>query len=154
MPFFKDEISKDIKQMEEEMEKVFRHLSTFRNYFFPSPLHKPWHPYTDVYETQTDLIIKVELAEVKKEDIKIFTAEDKLVIRGIRREICQEGKIAYRQMEINYGPFEAIVPLSISINEKKPLKANLTNGILEIKLPKKAKEGRISHARIKIKIVG
>jgi HSP20 family protein len=149
MPLFKDEISKDIKQMEDEMEKVFRHLSTFRNYFFPSPLHKPWHPYTDVYETQTDLIIKVELAGVRKEDVKIFTEEDKLIIHGIRRETCPEGKIAYRQMEINYGPFEAIIPLIIPIDEKKPINSTIINGILEVKLPK-AKEGKIHHIKIRI----
>ena len=147
MPLFKDEISKDIKHMEDEMEKVFRHLSTFRNYFFPSPVHKPWHPYTDVYETQTDLIIKVELAGIKKEDMEIFTQKDKLIIRGIRKETCREGKIAYRQMEINYGPFEAIIPLLIPIDEKKPTKAAISNGILEIRLPK-AKKGKTHHIKI------
>lgn len=147
MPFFKDEISKDIKQMEDEMEKVFRHISTFRNYFFPSPLHKPWHPYTDVYETRTDLIIKMELAGIKKQDVKIFTEENRLIIRGIRREICREGKIAYRQMEINYGPFEAIIPLFTPIDEKKLISATITNGILEVKLPK-AKTGKIHHFKI------
>jgi HSP20 family protein len=149
MPSFKDEISKDIGQMEEEMEKVFRHLSTFRNYFFPCPLQKPWHPYTDVYETQTDLVIKVELAGVKKEDLEIFTEEDRLIIRGIRREISQEGKIAYRQMEINYGPFEVIVPLVTPIDGKKQIKATLINGILQVILSK-AKEGTVHHIKINI----
>ncbi len=148
MPFFKDEISKDIKQMEDEMEKVFRHLSTFRNYFFPSPLHKPWHPYTDVYETQTDLVIKVELAGVKKEDIEIFTEEDRIDNPRNQKRNFKEGKIAYHQMEINYGPFEVIVPLITPIDEKKPIKATLSNGILEVKLPK-AKEGKIQHIKDK-----
>lgn len=149
MPSHKDDISKEIRRMEDEMEKVFRHFSTFRTSFFISPFPKPWHPPTDVYETQTDLVIKVELAGVKKEDLEIFTEEDRLIIRGTRRETSQEGKIAYRQMEINYGPFEAIVPLFIPIDGKKQIKAILNNGILQIKLSK-AKEGNVQYIRINI----
>ena len=100
-----------------------------------------------LYETQKDLVIKVELAGVKKEDIKIFNEEDRLIIHGIRRETCPEGKIAYRQMEINYGPFEAIIQLITPIDEKKPISATISNGILEVKLPK-AKEGKIHHIKI------
>lgn len=150
MPLFKDKISKSIKQMEDEMEKVFRHLSTFRNCFFPSPLHKPWHPYTDVYETKTDLVIKVELAGVEKEDIKIFTQEDNIIIHGTRKETCTEGKTTYRQMEINYEVFETIISLGIPVDAKKPLKVTATNGILEIRLPK-TKKNQVKNIKIKIK---
>ena len=148
MPSFKDEMSKDIEEMENEMEKVFRHLSTFRNSFFSSSMHKPWHPYTDVYETQTELVIKVELAGVKKEDLEIFTENGKLIIRGIRRETHQEKKIAYRQMEINYGLFETVVPLAIPIDDKIKIKAILNDGILKVKLPK-SKEGGVYQVKIK-----
>jgi HSP20 family protein len=150
MSFFKDEISKDIKKMEAEMEKVFRHISTFRNSFFNSPFHKLWHPYTDVYETQSELIIKVELAGVKKEDLDIFAEDNKLIIRGVRRETTQEGKTAYCQMEMNYGPFETIIPLAMPIDEKKGIKAVLSNGILQVNLPK-SNEGSTQHIKIKVK---
>jgi len=141
MNSFKDEISKDIKQMEDEMEKVFRHLSTFRNYFFPSPLNKPWHPYTDVYETKDDLVIKIELAGIKKENIKIFLGENRIIIRGERQETLQKNKISYRQMEINYGVFESVIPIAIPIDKKKPFKTAVKDGILEVRM-KKAKGKR------------
>ncbi len=136
MPNKKDEISKEIKRVETDIKRVFRHFSSFRTSFFASPLPQLWYPYTDIYETKTDLVIKVEVAGIKKEDIEIFTEKDRLIIRGTRKETSKESKTAYRQMEINYGSFESVIPLVVPINEKKPLKATVNNGILELRLPK------------------
>ncbi|HIE43779.1 MAG TPA: Hsp20/alpha crystallin family protein [Candidatus Omnitrophica bacterium] len=149
MSNLRDEISKEISRMESEMERIFRHFSTFRTSFSSSPLPHPWRPFTDAYETQSHLVVNVELAGVKKEELEIFTEEDTLIIRGVRREAPHEGKISYRQMEINYGPFEVIISLMIPIDEKKGIKATLKDGILQIKLPK-AKEGKVQHIKINV----
>lgn len=135
----KDGISKEIKKVETDIKRIFRHFSSFKTSFFISPLPHLWYPYTDIYETKTDLVVKVEIAGVNKEDIEIFTQGDRLIIRGIRKEISQENKIAYRQMEINYGAFESVIPIFIPIDLKKPFKATVNNGILEVRIPK-AKE--------------
>jgi len=135
MANLKDDISKEIRRMEGDMEKLFRDFSLFRTSFFSSTPHKPWRPFIDVYETQDDLVIKVELAGVSKAEVGIALENDELLIRGVRKEKAVKSKISYHQMEINYGPFEAIIPLPIPVEQEK-VNANFSNGILEITLPK------------------
>ncbi|MGB9682152.1 MAG: Hsp20/alpha crystallin family protein [bacterium] len=94
-----------------------------------------WKPSVDVYETDKELIVLVEIAGVNKEDIEIFVQGNMVVIRGNRKEPDTNKKEAYHQMEINYGVFERSIPLPIFVREEDA-KASFQNGILKIVFPK------------------
>jgi HSP20 family protein len=97
-----------------------------------------WSPNTDVYEGADDVMIKVELAGVDKESVRIHLEEQALIIQGVRRDPYGGESTAgyrFRQMEIEYGPFQRIVaiPFPVSGNDAR---AHLNNGVLKIRLPR------------------
>lgn len=101
--------------------------------------HKIWRPPTDVYETDTCIVVKVEIAGMQEEDFSISLDAKKLIISGVRRDPA--AKLGYQQMEILYGHFETDVYVPGAIDEEK-IEAAYENGFLSVVLPK-AKPRRV-----------
>ncbi len=94
-----------------------------------------WEPAADVFETDISVFIRLDLAGVKKENIKIIFDEGSLHISGKRTEYCRSDKVTVSRMEISYGQFEKIINLKCPVNVEKA-KAIYNNGFLEIDIPK------------------
>jgi HSP20 family protein len=117
----------------------------FSNFFgtnYPSIYRKElcWKPPTDVFETETDFVVILELAQMKAEDVSITFQDGVLSIRGIRKATPPSERRRYHKMEINYGPFERKISVSEDVDIDK-LSAHYGEGFLEIKLPKRDHEG-------------
>jgi HSP20 family protein len=96
-----------------------------------------WTPNTDVYETDQHLIIKMELAGIRKDDLEITLQDRLLVVRGYRQDTCphRQTRCSFRQMEIDYGYFERRI-LIPSLVDATYAQAHFHNGFLHIELPK------------------
>src|SRR5580698_434164 len=70
-----------------------------------------WVPNTDVYSTDDGLVIKVELAGMKSENLEITVEGNRLRIAGTRPDCCRAANCSFLVMEINYGPFESMLEL-------------------------------------------
>src|SRR5437016_13040520 len=70
-----------------------------------------WVPNTDVYGTEGNLVIKVELAGMKREDLELTVEGNRLMISGQRPDGCRASKCKFLVMEINYGSFESVIEL-------------------------------------------
>ncbi len=92
-----------------------------------------WKPPTDVYETEDDFIIHVEIAGMKVEDFKIQYRNQSLIIQGERS--IEFEKCALHQMEIHSGEFQIRVDISVPIN-KEISHIEYHNGFLTVSLPK------------------
>jgi HSP20 family protein len=93
-----------------------------------------WVPNTDVYATENGLVIKVELAGMKREDLELTVEANKLRISGHRPDGCRAPKCKFLVMEINYGAFESIIELP-SGYDLSLAKAAYQNGFLRIDVP-------------------
>src|SRR5260370_34340553 len=72
-----------------------------------------WVPNTDVYSTDQGLVVKVELAGMRSENLQITGEGHKLRINGQRPDGCRAAKFKFLVMEINYVPvykMHAITP--------------------------------------------
>lgn len=120
--------------IEEEIEFYF---SNFLGSSYPSIYRKElcWKPPTDVYETDTDFVVILELAQMKAEGVSITYQEGVLFIRGVRKAVPPSEKRRYHKMEINYGPFERKIAIPDDVDVEK-LSAQYRMGFLEIRLPK------------------
>ena len=65
-----------------------------------------WHPPTDVYETDQDIVIKMCLPGVRASQVAVEFGGDLVTICGVRRTPDLRGVRAYHQMEIRNGYFE------------------------------------------------
>ena len=93
-----------------------------------------WIPNTDVYVTEGTLVIKVELAGMRREDLELTVEGNRLMISGQRPDGSRSTKCKFLVMEINYGPFECVIeiPPGFDLTEAK---AAYQNGFLRIDIP-------------------
>jgi HSP20 family protein len=128
-----------IDNMQREMERVLNYFSGSK----PPAIHfapRVWEPAVDVYQSEDEIVILIELAGVRREDIEIALNNNTLTIRGERKENVDLGKRrSYYQMEINKGRFEREISLPVPVDREKS-QASFDNGLLEIKLPRVSRE--------------
>jgi HSP20 family protein len=92
-----------------------------------------WSPPTDVYETETNFVVRVEAAGMREEDFTINVEDNFMVISGVRSE-SPEWR-AYRQMEIRFGEFSTAIELPLGVDVSKA-DADYKDGFLNVILPK------------------
>jgi HSP20 family protein len=90
---------------------------------------------TDVYETDKDLVVEMQVPGFKKEDIKVSFQDDYLKVEGRAEEEKEEKEKNYWRKEIRRGSFVRVIPLPKKVDPKKA-KASFKDGILKISLPK------------------
>lgn len=100
---------------------------------------RSWEPRVDVYEEESRILIRVEIAGVRAEDIALHFVPERhaLVIRGVRPEAAPEGgKRAAHQLEIMYGEFAREIALPVVSIDARSIRAQVRNGMLLISIPK------------------
>jgi len=105
--------------------------------FFEEEFDFPFSPKlaTDVYETEKDLVVEMQVPGYKKEDIKVSFQDDYLRVEGKAEETKEEKEKNYWRKEIRKGSFVRVIPLPKKVDPKKA-KASFKDGILTISLPK------------------
>jgi HSP20 family protein len=89
----------------------------------------------DVYQTDSEIVIKSTIAGVKPEDLDVSINNDMVTIRGERRNEEVVSSESYYYQECYWGSFSRSVVLPVEILSEKS-EASLKNGILTIRLPK------------------
>ena len=92
-----------------------------------------WNPPTDVYETETNLTINVEVAGMRDEDFEVAIEKNILMISGTRPD--RNERRAYHQMEIMYGKFEIAIQLPLELDFDNA-QAEYKDGFLKIVFPR------------------
>ncbi len=93
-----------------------------------------WAPNTDVYLTEEGLVIMVEVAGIRREDLEIAVEGSRLFINGQRPDSCRGPGCRFLMMEINYGHFESVIELPTGYDPLKA-KACYQNGFLRVEVP-------------------
>jgi HSP20 family protein len=97
-----------------------------------------WSPAVDIKETNTDLLVDLELPGLKPEDVEITADNGMLTIRGEKRGERKEGEEnRYHLVERTYGSFMRSFTLPHGVDEDQ-IQAEFDNGILSIRIPKAA----------------
>lgn len=118
----------------------FRELEDIQarlNRFFNEAPFADFAPPVDIQETEKEYVIKAELPEVKKEDVKIEMLDGVLTIEGERRQEKEEKGKKFHKMERSYGKFVRQFALPNEVDATK-IQAEFKEGMLNIHLPKTA----------------
>lgn len=89
----------------------------------------------DVYQTDTEIVIKSTIAGVKPEDLDVSINNDMVTIKGERKNEEAVSAENYYYQECYWGHFSRSVVLPVDVISEKS-EASLKNGILTIRLPK------------------
>lgn len=112
--------------------------------------HAEWMPAVDISETEQAYLVKAEIADVKKEDIKLSVHEHVLKLSGERRLEKQDNGPRHHRIERVYGAFARRFTLPEDADETK-LAAEYRDGVLNVTIPKM---DQIQPRAIDIKISG
>ncbi len=93
-----------------------------------------WRPPTDVYETDEQIVVQIEIAGMRREDFYIDLQGRHLIIGGLRQHGPASPR-AYHQMEVNFGEFRSEVELPTPV-ERDRVEADYDAGFLRVVLPK------------------
>ena len=94
-----------------------------------------WVPPTDVFETEDQIVVQVEVAGVRQSDLTVSLQDRRLIITGTRAD-PEPSHRAYHQMQVRFGDFGAEVELPAPIDEGR-VQASYVDGLLRIVLPKR-----------------
>ena len=145
MDNFKKDILKDVRRIQDEMDLLFDHFYKLRH----SPVltdRRIWSPPTDVFETEEEIVVRMEIAGMRQQDLYVTISRDLLIVRGERRGKASTGKTVYQNMEINCGPFKRTIRLSEPMDPNN-IKATYRDGFLEIRIHKR--QGKVTQTKEK-----
>jgi len=97
-----------------------------------------WAPSVDISETDKAYLIKAEIPEVKKEDVKVTLDNGMLTIQGERKMEKEEKGKKYHRIERSYGSFVRSFRIPDGVDEAKT-KAEFKDGMINVTLPKSEK---------------
>lgn len=97
-----------------------------------------WSPLVDISEDDKEYVVKAELPEVKKEDVKLTVQDDVLCISGERKYEKEDKGKKYHRVERAYGTFMRSFTLPEDADASK-VAAECKDGILKVHLPKSEK---------------
>jgi HSP20 family protein len=100
-----------------------------------------WAPAIDVTEREGNLIVHADLPGLKKEDVKVETIDNQLVIQGERRQEHEEHDGGSWRSERRYGSFYRSIPLPDGA-ETERARAEFKDGVLQVSVPVPATRSR------------
>ncbi len=95
-----------------------------------------WQPAADVYETDENLVVQVEIAGMRVEDFDITLTGNVLRISGVRESRALYQQQRYHRMEIPSGPFFVEITLPWIPHNLEAISATYREGFLTITIPR------------------
>ncbi len=100
-------------------------------------------PKTDVIDRDKEVLVKVELPGIDKEDLNISIANNRLVIKAKTRHEKKEETGDYIKQEISKNEIYRLLTLPADVDDDSKVKTSFKNGVLELAIPKQ----KVSHRR-------
>ena len=124
-----------------ELEEIQSRLNRFFSETLPRRIDDEarffgdWAPPVDIQETDKEYLIKAELPEMKKEDVKVEMLDGVLTIEGERKQEKEEKGKKFHKVERSYGKFVRQFALPSEVEPTK-VEAEYKDGVLNVHLPK------------------
>jgi len=94
-------------------------------------------PAVDIQETDNEFILKADLPDVKKDDVKVALENGVLTVEGERKKEKEEKGKRFHRIERAYGKFVRHFTLPTEVDAAN-VKAEFKDGVLNVQLPKAA----------------
>jgi len=107
-----------------------------------------WAPLVDIVEDGKEYLIKVELPEVQKDDVKVTVESGTLTISGERKAEKEQKGRRFHRVERYYGRFERSFSVPDDA-EADDVKAEFKDGVLRVHLAK-SEQARPKQIEVKV----
>ena len=125
-----------LSNLRDELDTLFE-MPFWSNFGGQSQLFSGWSPALDLYQNNDNVVVRVELPGMRKEDIEISLQDGMLTISGERKSEKHEQSAGYERIERTAGSFKRRFALPDTA-QTESIKARFINGVLEVSIPKQA----------------
>lgn len=128
-----------LRDLEELQDRVLRSFGLGMSRRMPegqqSLTTAEWAPSVDISEDDHEYLIKAELPEVKKEDVKVTVENGILTLKGERKFEKEEKNKKFHRIERSYGTFVRTFSMPDDADPTK-VTADFKEGLLQVRLAK------------------
>ena len=96
-------------------------------------------PAVDIYETEQEYLVKLDLPEIAKEEVKVYVEDGVLTIRGERKKEKEEKGKRFHRVERSYGTFLRTFTVPPDVDETK-IDAEFKQVMIKVQLHKSENE--------------
>jgi HSP20 family protein len=128
---------RELEEMSTRLNRLFNQPLAPRSADTEGIVRADWAPAIDVQEADGEYLVKADLPEVKKDDVKVEIQDGMLSVRGERHQEKEEKGTKFHRIERAYGRFERRLALPTEVDAQKVV-AEFKDGVLRVHLPKSA----------------
>ncbi len=96
---------------------------------------RSWQPAVELQVTEDNVIVRAEIPGVEGKDLDIRVTREAVAITGEHRYENKAEQKGFFRSEFRYGQFQRVISLPVAVQNDQ-VKADFTNGILTLTLPK------------------
>jgi HSP20 family protein len=104
----------------------------------------PAPPKIDVSETENEIQVTAEMPDIDQNDVEVLLEDDRLIIRGEKKEEREDKDRNYHVRERLQGAFSRTLPLPFTPDPSQ-VTAEFKNGVMTIIIPKPQKLKQKQH---------
>jgi HSP20 family protein len=123
----------DVGTLRRAMDRLLEEFFTPRR--LPGDRVMVWEPPVDMYETETEVVVRSELPRIDPRNLDVTMTRDTITIKGETRSDEEERGRTYHARQLRYGAFARTVELPAEVNGGEA-KATYRDGMLEVRIPK------------------
>jgi HSP20 family protein len=127
-----------LREMEEAQNRVTRFLGGFPTRRGIGETHSlavaDWSPEVDISQDEHEYLLKADLPEIKKDDLRVTVEDGILCVSGERKSEKEDQKRKFHRVERSYGSFRRSFTLPADTDSKK-VTAEFRDGVLKVHLP-------------------
>ena len=127
-----------LREMEEAQNRFNPFLGRFPNRMGGGEIHSlavaDWSPEVDISEDDRGYLLKADLPEMKKEDVRVTVEDGILCVSGERKSEKEDQKRKFHRIERSFGNFRRSFTLPEDADSKK-VTADFRDGVLKVHLP-------------------
>jgi HSP20 family protein len=127
-----------LREMDEAQNRLNRFLGGFPNRIvsgeIPSLTVADWSPEVDISEDDRGYLLKADLPEMKKDDVKVTVEDGILSVSGERKTEKEDQKKRFHRIERSFGNFRRSFTLPEDADSTK-VTAEFRDGVLKVHLP-------------------
>jgi HSP20 family protein len=125
---------RDLAQLQDRVNRLFQETNSNREEGFTT---SSFVPPVDIYETEHEIVLKMEVPGVEQKDLDIRIENQTISIRGERKFENEVKEENFHRVERRYGSFQRSFTLPNTVNPEN-VTADYDNGVLKVKLGKRA----------------
>lgn len=125
----------EVTSLQKDISKLFEQLAQFDSTETGIGLGE-WFPRVDVFETKTDVVVKVEAPGFDPEDLEVIFRGSKMILSGEKKQSKVDASVrGYLCLERGFGKFHRSLYIDQAVDLTRAT-GRLVDGVLTVMLPK------------------